>query len=72
MYSDHDMVLCDIKLKLKRNRKIKSTRFIFDVEKLLNNKTKRNLYQEIMVKLTQIDIQSQTTNTSYNEIAEIY
>ena len=46
-------------------------RFNFDVEKLLNEKTKSSFQQESMVMLTHMDIQSQTTNVSYNDIAEI-
>ena len=47
----------------------KSTRFNFDIEKLLNEQNKSSFQQEMMVKLTQIDIQSQTTNASYYEIS---
>ena len=49
----------------------KSTRFNFDVEKHLNEQTKSSFQQEIMVKLTQMDIQSKTTNESYHNIADI-
>ena len=65
------MVLCNIILKLKRSRNRKSTRMNFDVDKILNEKTKSIFQKEIAVKLTNINIQNQTTNSSYNEIADI-
>ena len=43
----------------------------FDVDKILNEKTKSIFQKEIAVKLTNINIQNQTTNSSYNEIADI-
>ena len=46
----------------------KSMRFNLDVEKLSNQQTKSSFQQDIMVKLNQMDIQSRTTNASYNEI----
>ena len=39
---DHDLVLCNMKLKLKVNRKTKTTRIRFDVNKLTNGKTAEN------------------------------
>ena len=36
--SDHDLVLCNMKLKLKVNRKPKTTRIRFDVNKLTNGR----------------------------------
>ena len=40
IYSDHDLVLCNLKIKLKRSKKGKCSRIRYDVDKLLNPEVK--------------------------------
>ena len=70
IYSDHDLVLYNLKIKLKRSKKGKYSRIIYDLDKLLNPEVKEQFQKEIKEKLAKIDISIQSTNVFYNEIAE--
>ena len=56
IYSDHDLVLCNLQIKLKRSKKGKCYRIRYDVDKLLNPEVKEIFQKEIKEKLTKIDI----------------
>ena len=71
IYSDHDLVLCNLQLKLKRKQHTNSKRIKLNTDKLLNEKMKSTYQEEIGIKLENIDIQSQTTSSSYDEIAKV-
>ena len=69
--SDHDLVLCNIKLKLKVNIKPKTTRIRFDVNKLTNGKTADNYKNELEKQLKELDIHKFDLTTYYNKIEDI-
>ena len=69
--SDHDLVLCNMKLKLKVNRKPKTTRIRFDLNKLTNGKTADNYKDELEKQLKELDIHKYDLTTSYNKIEDI-
>ena len=68
--SDYDLVLCNLQIKLKRSKKGKYSRIRYDVDKLLNPEVKETFQKEIIEKLAKIDLSNQSTNVSYNDIAE--
>ena len=69
--SDHDLVLYNMKLKLKVNRKPKTTRIRFDVNKLTNGKTADNYKDELEKQLKELDIHKYDLTTSYKKIEDI-
>ena len=56
---------------MKRSKKGKCSRIRNDVDKQLNPEVKETFQKEIKEKLTKIDISNQSTDVSYNDIAEI-
>ena len=71
IYSDHYLVLYNLKIKLKRSKNGKWSRIRYYVDKLLNPDIKDTFQKEIKDKFAKIDISNQSTNVSYNEIAAI-
>ena len=60
-----------MKLKLKVNRKPKTTRIRFDVNKLTNGKTADNYKDELEKQLKELDIHKYDLTTSYKKIEDI-
>ena len=69
--SDHDLVLINMKLKLKVNSKPKTTRIRFDVNKLTNGKTADNYKDELEKQLKKLDIHKFDLTASYKKIEDI-
>ena len=57
-----------MKLKLKVNRKLKTTRIRFDVNNLTNGKTADNYKYELKKQLKELDIHNYDPTTSYKKI----
>ena len=68
--SDHDLVLCDMILKLRTQKAGNSNRVKYDVEKLSNVKTCLEYGEELEKKLKYIDIDTLSTDKTYTIIAE--
>ena len=60
-----------MKLKLKVNKKPKTTRIRFDVNKLTNGKTADNYKDELEKQLKELDIHKYDLTTSYKKIEDI-
>ena len=68
--SDHDLVLCNMRLKLRTQKAGNSNRVKYDVEKLSNVKTWLEYREELEKKLKSIDIDTLSTDNTYTIIAE--
>ena len=66
--SDHDLVLCNMKLKLKVNIKPKTTQIRFDFNKLTNGKTADNYKDELEKQLKELDIHKFDLTTSIRKL----
>ena len=60
-----------MKLNLKVNRKLTTTRIRFDVNKLTNGKTAYNYKNELEKQLKELDIHKFDITTSYTKIEDI-
>ena len=56
MHSNNDLVFCNMKLKLKVNRRPKTTRIRFEVNMLTNGNTADNFKDEFGKQLKELDI----------------
>ena len=68
--SDHDLVLCNMRLKLRTQKAGNSKRVKYDVDKLSNLKTCLEYREELEKKLKSIDIDTLSTDKTYTIIAE--
>ena len=67
IYSYHDLVICNLKIKLKRSKKGKCSRIRYELDKLLKFEVKAKFQKEIKEKLAKNDISNQSTDVSYND-----
>ena len=68
--SDHDLVLCNKRLKLRTQKAGKGKRIKYDVDKLSNVKTCLEYREELEKKLKSIEIDTLSTDKTYTIIAE--
>ena len=68
--SDHDLVLCNMRLKLRTKKGKKSCIIKYDVEKLMNANTCTEYRNELENKLKYIYITNSSTYEAFNTIAE--
>ena len=70
--SDHDLVLCNIKLKLKSNRTPQSKRIRFNLSKFMDTHTSKLYRDELNMQLGKINISDCDLTTAYTKIEDTY
>ena len=68
--SDHDLVLCNMRLKLRSQKMKKSNRIRYDLEKLNNATISLQYKEDLKSKLSDININEISTDNAYTQISQ--